>query len=158
MFALLTRTITRQTGDLGVIYIGRLPHGFYEDQLRGYFSQFGDVTRLRLSRNNKVCHRLFMSYLVYGSRTRCGQTGKSKHYAFLEFDSSSVAKIVAETMDNYLLMGRILRCEVIPKDKVHPEIWVGANKKWKRIPRYRIERMKHDKVRRPAFYFRFVMD
>lgn len=61
-------------------------------------------------------------------------------------------------MDNYLLMGHILRCEVIPKDKVHPEIWVGANKKWKRIPRYRIERMKHDKVRWPSIYFRFVMD
>lgn len=26
----------------------------YEDQLRGYFSQFGDITRLRLSRNKKV--------------------------------------------------------------------------------------------------------
>jgi len=115
------------TGDLGVIYIGHLPHGFYEDQLRGYFSQFGDVTRLRLSRSKK--------------------TGRSKHYAFLEFDSSSVAKIVAETMDNYLLMGHILRCEVIPRDKVHPELWLGANKKWKKIPQGRIERLKHDKPR-----------
>jgi RNA recognition motif-containing protein len=38
----------------GVIYVGRLPHGFYEAQLQGYFSQFGDITRLRLSRNKKV--------------------------------------------------------------------------------------------------------
>jgi len=51
-------------------------------------------------------------------------------------------------MDNYLLMGNILRCEVIPKDKVHPEIWVGANKRWKIVPKDRIERLKHDKVRR----------
>jgi len=115
------------TGDQGVIYLGRLPHGFYEEQLKGYFSQFGDVTRLRLSRNRK--------------------TGRSKHYAFLEFDSSSVAQIVAETMDSYLLMGHLLRCEVIPKDKVHPELWVGANKKWKKIPTHRIERLKHDKPR-----------
>jgi hypothetical protein len=38
----------------GVISISRLPHGFYEDQLRAYFSQFGEVLRLRVSRNKKV--------------------------------------------------------------------------------------------------------
>lgn len=74
------------------------------------------------------------------------QTGRSKHYAFLEFDSSSVATIVAETMDNYLLMGHILQCKVIPKDKIHPELWMGANKRWKKIPVGRIERLKHGKV------------
>ncbi|KAF8632227.1 hypothetical protein AX15_001983 [Amanita polypyramis BW_CC] len=113
--------------DQGVIYIGRLPHGFFEDQLRGYFSQFGEVTRLRLSRNKK--------------------TGKSKHYAFLEFDSLSVAKIVAETMDNYLIMGHLLQCKIIPKDKVHPQLWVGANRKWRQVPRARVARDAHNKVR-----------
>ena len=34
--------------------ISRLPHGFYEDQLRAYFAQFGEVVRLRVSRNKKV--------------------------------------------------------------------------------------------------------
>lgn len=43
-----------QNQDRGVIYLGRIPHGFFEDQMRAYFSQFGDVTRLRLSRNKKV--------------------------------------------------------------------------------------------------------
>jgi len=38
----------------GVVYLGRIPHGFYEDQIRGFLSQFGDITRLRLSRNKKV--------------------------------------------------------------------------------------------------------
>ena len=37
-----------------VLYIGHVPHGFYEDQMRAYFGQFGDVTRLRLSRNKKT--------------------------------------------------------------------------------------------------------
>jgi nucleolar protein 15 len=37
-----------------VLFVGRVPHGFYEDQMRAYFSQFGDVTRLRLSRNKRV--------------------------------------------------------------------------------------------------------
>ncbi|KIY73917.1 RNA-binding domain-containing protein [Cylindrobasidium torrendii FP15055 ss-10] len=111
----------------GVIYLGRLPHGFYEDQLRGYFTQFGDITRLRLSRNKR--------------------TGASKHYGFIEFDSASVAQIVAETMDNYLLMSHILRCKIIPKDEVHPELWVGSNRKFRLVPRDRIHRVKHDKER-----------
>jgi RNA recognition motif-containing protein len=46
--------ICLQTADRGVIYLGRVPHGFYEAQMKAYFSQFGDVTRLRLSRNKKV--------------------------------------------------------------------------------------------------------
>lgn len=49
-------------------------------------------------------------------------------------------------MDNYLLMGHILQCKVIPKEKIHPELWVGANKKWKKVPIDRLERIKHDKV------------
>ncbi|KAI0694655.1 hypothetical protein C8T65DRAFT_666435 [Cerioporus squamosus] len=123
----LEKAKRKPTEDRGVIYIGRIPHGFYEDQMRAYFSQFGTVTRLRLSRNKK--------------------TGKPKHYGFVEFDSSSVAKIVAETMDNYLLMGHILTCKVIPKDQVHPELWVGANRKWRAVPRDRVARVAHNKPR-----------
>ncbi|KAJ7650417.1 hypothetical protein FB45DRAFT_731521 [Roridomyces roridus] len=115
------------TGDRGVLFLGRLPHGFYEDQLKAYFSQFGDVTRLRVSRNKK--------------------TGQSKHYGFIEFDSASVAQIVAETMDNYLLMGHILRCKVIPKEQVHPELWVGANRRWRAVPSARVAQVEHNKLR-----------
>lgn len=79
------------------------------------------------------------------------QTGKSKHYGFIEFDSSAVAQIVADTMDNYLLMGHILCCKVIPKDEVHPELWVGANRKWRVVPKDRVARAEHDKVCRSLF-------
>ncbi len=40
------------------------------------------------------------------------QSGASKHFAYIEMSSKSVAEIVAETMDNYLLMGHILKCSV----------------------------------------------
>lgn len=38
----------------GAIYLGHIPHGFYEKEMKGYFSQFGKVTRLRLFRSKKV--------------------------------------------------------------------------------------------------------
>jgi nucleolar protein 15 len=38
----------------GVVYLGRVPHGFYEEEMESYFAQFGQVCRLRLSRNKKV--------------------------------------------------------------------------------------------------------
>jgi len=113
--------------ETGVVYLGRIPHGFFEDQLRAYFSQFGEISRLRLSRNKK--------------------TGRSKHYGFIEFASAPVSQIVAETMDNYLLMGHILTCKVIPKDKVHPELWVGANRRWRVVPTYRLAQAQHNKPR-----------
>jgi hypothetical protein len=43
-----------ETMTAGVVYLGRIPHGFFESQMRAYFSQFGKVTRLRLSRSKKV--------------------------------------------------------------------------------------------------------
>ena len=103
----------------------RIPHGFYEHPMRAYFSQFGDITRLRLSRNRI--------------------TGRSKHYAFVEFSSASVAKIVAETMDNYLMYGHILKCKFIPSEQLHPEIWKGANRRFKKTPWNRIEKKRLDK-------------
>jgi hypothetical protein len=74
------------------------------------------------------------------------QTGRSKHYGFIEFDSSSVAEIVSETMNNYLLAGHLLQCKLIATERLHPDLWVGSNKKWKFIPKGRIARLAHNKV------------
>ncbi|KAL2863090.1 uncharacterized protein BJX67DRAFT_364761 [Aspergillus lucknowensis] len=113
------------TEEPGTVYVGRIPHGFYEHQMRSYFSQFGEITRLRLSRN-----RL---------------TGRSKHYAFIEFASESVAKIVAATMDNYLMYGHILKCKYVSSQQLHPELWKGANRRFKRTPWNRIEQKRLNK-------------
>lgn len=42
-------------GKPGVVYVGHIPFGFFEKEMMGFFSQFGAVTRLRLSRNKQVC-------------------------------------------------------------------------------------------------------
>lgn len=107
------------TSGPGYVYIGRIPHGFYEHQMRAYFSQFGTITRLRLSRN----------------RT----TGHSKHFAFLEFQSEEVAKIVAATMDNYLLFGHILKVKLVPQEQLHPDTFKGANKRFVPVPWAKIQ-------------------
>ena len=108
----------------GVIYLSRIPHGFYEDQMRAYFSQFGEITRLRMARNKR--------------------TGASKHYAYIEFRHEAVARIVVETMHNYLMFGRLLQCHLVPVEKVHPETFVGANRKFKVIPWKKISRDAHN--------------
>lgn len=88
--------------------------GFYEHEMRSYFSQFGNVEKLRMSRNKK--------------------TGASRHFAFIEFASAAVAEVVVKTMDNYLLFGRVLKVKVVPKSQIHDDLWKGANRRFKKIP------------------------
>lgn len=58
-----------------------------------YFKQFGGVTNVRVIRSKR--------------------TGKSKGFAFIEFANPSVAQIVAETMNNYLMGKRLLKGEFL---------------------------------------------
>jgi nucleolar protein 15 len=105
---------SESTGGRGVIYVGRIPFGFFEHEMRQYFTQFGIITRLRMARNK--------------------WTGASKHYAFIEFEEKEVAEIVAKTMDNYLLFGHILKCKVVPDEQIHETMWKGANRRFKVRP------------------------
>ncbi|XP_075938030.1 MKI67 FHA domain-interacting nucleolar phosphoprotein [Anarhichas minor] len=98
--------------DPGVVYVGHLPHGLFEPQLKSYFEQFGKVLRLRLSRSKK--------------------TGGSKGYAFIEFDCDEVAKIVAETMNNYLMGERLIKCHLVAPEKVHEKLFVGSQREFKK--------------------------
>ncbi len=50
------------------------------------------------------------------------QTARSKGYAFVEFACDEVAKIVAETMHNYMMFGRLLKCEYTCSHTKEPEI------------------------------------
>ncbi|KAL2179867.1 uncharacterized protein P884DRAFT_237916 [Thermothelomyces heterothallicus CBS 202.75] len=102
------------SGNPGVMYLSRIPHGFYEHELRSYFGQFGEITRLRVVRNKK--------------------TGASRHRAFIEFADAEVADIAARTMDKYLLFGHILSAKIVPPAQVHPNLFKGANRRFKVVP------------------------
>jgi len=91
--------------DRGLVYISHVPHGFYEKQMREFFSQFGVVTNLRLGRSKK--------------------TGRSKGFAFVEFKYKEVAKIAADSMNNYLMFDKIVKCEVVPQEKCKPAVFRG---------------------------------
>ncbi|KQJ98239.1 MKI67 FHA domain-interacting nucleolar phosphoprotein [Brachypodium distachyon] len=108
-----------------VLYIGHIPHGFYEDQMQGFFQQFGAVKRVRIARNRK--------------------TGKSKHYGFIEFENPDVAKIVADEMNNYLLFEHTLQIALVPPEKVHAKLWKGVRKGFVPVDRVGIERRRLNK-------------
>ncbi|CAH7191906.1 Nifk [Phodopus roborovskii] len=91
----------------GVIFLGHLPSTLSETHIYDYFTQFGAISRFRLSRSKR--------------------TGNSRGYAFVEFESEDVAKIVAETMDNYLFGERLLSCKFMPPEKVHKDLFKEWN-------------------------------
>lgn len=91
----------------GVVYIGHIPHGFYEEQMKKFFSQFGKVTNVRVSRS-KV-------------------SGKPRGYGFIEFAHTEVAKIAADSMNNYLMFGRLVKTEYIPPERQHNWYFKGLS-------------------------------
>lgn len=92
----------------GVVYVSHIPHGFYEKQMREFFGQFGSVTNLRLGRSKK--------------------TGRSCGYAFVEFKYKEVANVVSETMNNYLMFDKILKCVTVPSERCSPAMFKGKIK------------------------------
>lgn len=102
-----------------VVYVGRIPHGFYEQEMKAYFEQFGKIIRLRLSRNRR--------------------TGESKHHAWIEFESATVAEIVAKTMDSYLLFNHILKVKVVPDEQIPANLFKGCNRRFKKVPWNKME-------------------
>eukprot|EP00116_Pleurobrachia_bachei_P008509 sb/3468771/ len=132
-----TDTVTEQTLDktykgMGVLYVGHIPKSFQEKEMRQFFEQFGTILKLRISRSKK--------------------TSESKGYAFILFENEEVARIVAKTMHDYILCGRLLKsaaalglvvlvalschtvfCQFIPMDKVHKDTFKGSNRTFKKI-------------------------
>lgn len=121
---------TERVEPKGVVYLGHLPVGFYEPQMKKFFNQFGRVTRLKLTRSKK--------------------NAASKGYAFLEFEEESVAKIVAETMNKYLLFGRVLVAHLVPKEKLTPGIFRGTGRRFINLKPKRLRKARSDYNDRPT--------
>ncbi|XP_031849916.2 MKI67 FHA domain-interacting nucleolar phosphoprotein [Nomia melanderi] len=102
-----TKKVVKRIGEgkRGVVYLGHIPHGFYEEQMKDFFTQFGKVTKVRVSRSKN--------------------TGKSRGYGYIEFLHQDVAKIAAESMNNYLMCGRLLKATYIPPEKQHSRFFIG---------------------------------
>merc|ERR1712083_1099068 len=108
----------------GVVYVGHVPRGFFEAQMRQYFNQFGNVKRLKLSRSKK--------------------TGGSKGYAFVEFSSPEVAQVVADTMNNYLMFHKLLKCEFLPEERVHVDTFKSSGRGFFKPKSQKIDRKRHN--------------
>ncbi|CAF1087110.1 unnamed protein product [Adineta ricciae] len=94
----------------GLIRLSGLPYGFFERELYSYFSQFGDVTRLKLVRSKK--------------------TGGSRGYAYIEFEDEDVARIASETMNGYLMFRSLIKSRVMDRSKIDTD---KLFQNWKRI-------------------------
>ena len=87
-----------------VLYIGHLPREFEERELAHFLKQFGRVVNLRLARSKR--------------------TEVSKGYGFFQMSNDDTARIVADTLSGYILMGkRRLVCHVVPPEKVHARLF-----------------------------------
>ncbi|KAK3579282.1 hypothetical protein CHS0354_033361 [Potamilus streckersoni] len=109
----------------GIIRLSHIPWGFFEHGIKDYFKQFGTVSRIRLSRSKK--------------------TGNSRGYAYIEFASEDVARIAAETMNNYLMFGKLLKCRFM--DRVHPKLMKGANRKFRKPMSHIQDAKRHNKIK-----------
>lgn len=101
--------MSKEKRERAIVYVGHIPFGLFEPQLKEYFSQFGKILRVKLSRSKK--------------------NGHSRGYAFIEFESMEVAQIAASTMNNYIIFKRSLKCHVLPKESIHRFIFIKSKKK-----------------------------
>uniref|UniRef100_A0A2I3SZ62 RRM domain-containing protein n=2 Tax=Pan TaxID=9596 RepID=A0A2I3SZ62_PANTR len=99
----ITRRKKQEQLTPGVVYVCHLHNLLNETQILSYSSQCGTVTSFRLSRQKR--------------------TGNSKGYACVEYESEDVAKIVAETMNNYLFGERLWECHFMTPEKVQKELF-----------------------------------
>lgn len=97
------KAVEKKDAESGVIFISHLPHGFYDRELKAFFSQFGKLSRVSVPRSEK--------------------TGAVCGYGYLEFHVPDVAKIAAQTMNGYLVKGKILKCQYVPQERVSEKMF-----------------------------------
>jgi len=68
---------------------------------------------------------------------RARKTARSKGYAFIQFKYAEVADVVADTMNGYLLLGKVLTSQVLSSNLKNPFSYPSSKQykfiNWKRI-------------------------
>ena len=77
--------------------------------MKCYFAQFGRVLKVRIMRSRR--------------------TGGNQPVAYIVFDDQHVAKIAAESMNNYLMFDKLVRCALVPFEKAPASIMKNGRKK-----------------------------
>jgi len=124
-----------------VIYIGHLPWGFSEEGIKKYFCQFGEIENTFMPRSRK--------------------TGRSKGYAFVQFKEEETAKIAAETMNNFILFDRILKCSIVEDTKKYRLLFLKSKRKFKFCNKYKNFVEKRNKEKSPEEtkgYVQFLLE
>lgn len=112
------------------IYVGHLPWGFGDVEIKKYFQQFGEITRIIVPKSSK--------------------SGRSVGYAFIEFKEQETAEVAAKTMNNYLLFDKILQCNVVEDKSKYDRIFLKWKKKFKFNDKRKerlIKQQKHPKTK-----------
>jgi nucleolar protein 15 len=100
-----------------------LPKGFNEQELKKFFTQFGEISKLRVARSK--------------------DTARPKGYAFMQFKESKVAEVAAKAMNKYMMFGRNLDVHVM--EDAHKEMFKHGNRDWKFVPKQLMHRNKINK-------------
>jgi nucleolar protein 15 len=72
-----------------VVYVGHLPFGFFENEMKSFFAQFGGVVNTKIARSTR--------------------SARSKGYGWVQFKSADVAAIACKTMNGYMVRNTLLR-------------------------------------------------
>ena len=92
-----------------VIYVGRIPHGFFEQQMRSFFGQFGPVSRVKVARAPK--------------------SSRSRGYGWVQFKDPNVAGIACKAMDGYMMHRKKLVVRVLSPEQVGPRLFRNSKRK-----------------------------
>lgn len=52
-------------GTRGVVYFSHVPHGFYEEEMRQFLSQFGKITNINIPRSSVSSHIEYFASLIF---------------------------------------------------------------------------------------------
>jgi len=92
----------------GCIRIDNLPFGFVTSNMKHYFSQYGKLLDARIPINPR--------------------NGKSKSTGYVLFDDGHVAKIAADTNNNYMVCGSLLKCTIVDNSEVKMKVFDPSDK------------------------------